>query len=131
MQDSTKREAIGGPGQGFIDVYSLDGTLLQRLVQRGVLDAPWGMVLATHHFGQFSGDLLVGNSGDGTIHAYDPTSGALLGTLTNSDRDQIRIDGLKGLLYGDKSAAGVNTLFIEAGIAGQSHGLIGTLTAGP
>ena len=129
LQNDQKHDDVSGPGHGFIDVYSLDGVLLQHFVQRGALNSPWGMILATEHFGQFNGDLLVGNFGDGTIHAYNPTTGALLGTLTNPDGNQIRINGLWGLIFGDKSVGTTNTLFFSAGIADESHGLLGTLTS--
>jgi hypothetical protein len=128
-QDALKHDDAPGPGHGFIDVYRLDGVLSRRLVQRGDLNSPWGMVLATANFGPFSNDLLVGNFGDGKIHAYDRTTGAELGALTNSDGNQIQIDGLWGLLYGDMSAGTADTLFFTAGIAGESHGLLGSLTA--
>src|SRR5262249_44346585 len=50
-----------GPHHGFIDVYGTDGMLHRRLVTRGALNSPWGMTIATPHFGCFAGDLLVGN----------------------------------------------------------------------
>ena len=121
---------MSGPGHGFIDVYSLDGHLLQRLAQGGALNSPWGMVMATRRFGPFSNDLLVGNFGDGTINAFDPTTGAPLGTLTNRDGDQVRINGLWGLIYGNVSAGTPNTLYFSAGIGDESHGLLGSLTTG-
>jgi hypothetical protein len=34
------------------------------------------MVMAPAGFGEFQNDLLVGNFGDGTINAFDPTTGA-------------------------------------------------------
>jgi uncharacterized protein (TIGR03118 family) len=129
-QDAAKHDDVGGPGHGFVDVYSIDGILLQRLVTRGALNSPWGLAMATSDFGQFSNDLLVSNFGDGTIHAYDPMSGALMGTLTNPDGNQIRIQGLWGLIFGDQAAGTQNTLFFSAGIAGEAHGLLGTLRAG-
>src|SRR5450432_1760011 len=64
-QDAQRHDDVSGPGHGFIDVYSQQGTLLRRLVSRGVLDSPWGMVIAPPGFGTFSNDLLVGNFGDG------------------------------------------------------------------
>ena len=130
LQDRARHDDVSGPGHGFIDVYSLDGHLLQRLAQGGALNSPWGMVMATHRFGPFSNDLLVGNFGDGTINAFDPTTGAPLGTLTNSDGDQIRINGLWGLIYGNASAGTPNTLYFSAGIGDESHGLLGSLTTG-
>ena len=120
---------MAGVGHGFVDVYTLNGVLVRRLISRGDLNSPWGLVLATGHFGQFSNDLLVGNFGDGRIHAYDPTTGAELGTLMNADGNPIAIDGLWGLIFGDKAVANSNTLVFSAGIAGESHGLLGTLRA--
>ncbi|HSS08957.1 MAG TPA: TIGR03118 family protein, partial [Acidimicrobiales bacterium] len=128
LQNAAKHDDVSGAGHGFIDVYSLDGVLMKRLVMMGALNSPWGLILATDHFGQFSDDLLVGNFGDGSIHAYDPTTGALRGTLTNPDGDPIQINGLWGLIFGDKSVGTTNTLFFSAGIADEAHGLLGTLT---
>ncbi len=128
-QDAAKHDDVAGPGHGFVDVYTLNGVLIHRLISRGDLNSPWGLVLATRHFGQFSNDLLVGNFGDGRIHAYDPTTGTELGTLMNADGNPIAIDGLWGLIFGDKAVANSNTLVFSAGIAAESHGLLGTLRA--
>ena len=130
LQDKAKHDDVPGLGHGYLDVYSLDGHLLQRLVQGGDLNSPWGMVKATSHFGTFSNDLLVGNFGDGMIHAYDPMTGAELGTLTNGDGNPVQINGLWGLLYGDAAFGTPNTLFFSAGIGDESHGLLGTLVPG-
>ena len=130
LQDHARHDDVAGPGHGFIDVYSRDGQLLQRLAQGGELNSPWGMVMATHRFGPFSNDLLVGNFGDGLIHAFDPTTGAPLGTLTNRDGVPVQINGLWGLIYGNASAGTPNTLYFSAGIGDESHGLLGSLTTG-
>src|SRR4029079_4981353 len=82
QQDADAHDDVAGHGHGFIDVYSLTGQFQQRLVTRGDLNSPWGMVIAPSGFGDFSGDLLVGNFGDGRIHAYDPSTGAFKGTLS-------------------------------------------------
>ena len=50
----------------------------------GQLNAPWGLVLAPADFGDFSGDLLVGNFGDGRINAYEPLRTAGTGTAVSS-----------------------------------------------
>jgi hypothetical protein len=34
----------------------------------GTLNSPWGLAIAPSSFGQFAGDLLVGNFGDGRIN---------------------------------------------------------------
>ena len=59
-----------GQGLGVVDAFDTSGNLLRRVATRGQLNAPWGLALAPSDFGRFSGDLLVGNFGDGEIHAY-------------------------------------------------------------
>jgi Ca2+-binding RTX toxin-like protein len=130
-QDANGAEEITGAHLGFINVFDVNGNLLQRLISAGNLNAPWAMVVAPADFGDFSGDLLVGNFGDGRIHAYDPTSGAFLGTLADADKP-IEIDGLWGLTFGNGSTAGdVTTLYYAAGPSDETHGLFGKITANP
>jgi uncharacterized protein (TIGR03118 family) len=126
-QDAAMHDDVSGPGHGFIDVYSFDGGMRRRLVSRGPLNSPWGMVLAPTGFGAFGGDLLVGNFGNGWINAFDPTTGAFAGSLLNRDGQPIAIDGLWGLIFGDKAMANPNTLLFSAGIGGEAHGLLGSL----
>ena len=127
--DAAKHDDIAGAGHGFIDVYNLHGHLLQRLVSRGALNSPWGLAMAPAGFGRFSGDLLVGNFGDGTINAYNPTTGRFIGQLKNEDGNVIAINGLWGLRFGDGVAGTPTTLFFTAGIADEAHGLMGTIEA--
>lgn len=129
-QDADQHDDVAGAGNGFIDVYSTDGDFVQRLVSQGKLNSPWGMVLAPANFGDFSNDLLVGNFGDGRINAYDPTSGAFLGTLSSSKKHPLVTSGLWGLAFGNGSTAGdTNTLYFAAGPDDESHGLLGKITA--
>ena len=124
-------DEVLGQGLGFIDVYSLDGTLLQRFARHGLLNAPWGMAVAPAGFGQFGGDLLVGNFGDGHVDAYS-MSGELLGPLHAADGRRLTIDGLWALAFGNDAAAGpASTLFFTAGPDDQADGLFGTLTPAP
>src|SRR5438093_709273 len=69
-QDEDAEDEIAGQGRGFVDAYDLAGNLLARVAQHGQLNAPWGLAMAPANFGRFSGDLLVGNFGDGRINAY-------------------------------------------------------------
>ena len=117
------------PGNGFVDVFSPNGDLLQRLVSRGRLDSPWAVTLAPSRFGAVGGDILVGNFGNGRINAYDTTSGKFRGELTTSVGGPIVIDGLWGLRFAPATpGAGPNTLFFTAGINHEADGLFGTLT---
>jgi uncharacterized protein (TIGR03118 family) len=143
-QDAQHHEDVAGPGNGFVDVYDLNGILLQRLVSAGPLNSPWGMAIAPATFGSFGGALLVGNFGDGTINAFDPVSGMSLGALQDGTGATIHIPGLWGLYFGNGSRAtpgstpsggDANSLYFAAGIAGpdtvKSHGLLGSIQAVP
>jgi uncharacterized protein (TIGR03118 family) len=62
---------VVGPGNGIVDVFDTNGNFVQRLISNGgTLNVPWGIVLAPSSFGQFGGDLLVGNFGNGWINAF-------------------------------------------------------------
>jgi uncharacterized protein (TIGR03118 family) len=128
MQDAAKHDDVAGPGNGFVDAYDTRGNLLQRLIAHGALNSPWGLAIAPSDFGAFSGDLLVGNFGDGAIHAYDPTTGALKGQLMNTDGNPILINGLWALRFGNGTFGTPNSLVFTAGIGDESHGLLGEIT---
>lgn len=136
VQNAAKHDDVAGAGNGIVDVFDTNGNFLQRLVSNGSsLNSPWGLALAPSNFGTFSGDLLVGNFGDGTIDAFNPSNGTFLGMLTDASGNPIVIDGLWGLLFGSGSSTGgsTNELFFSAGIPGpngnvEDHGLFGDIT---
>ena len=126
-QDQAREDDVRGAGLGFVDVFGADGKLLRRLVSRGALDAPWGLAIAPKDFGPLSGDLLVGNFGDGRINAYDPASGRPLGRLTSGGAPVV-IDGLWGLSFGNGQAdQPLRTLFFTSGPGDEKHGLYGRI----
>jgi uncharacterized protein (TIGR03118 family) len=132
-QDAKKQDDVPGVGNGFVDVFNPDGTLAKRLISgqpgnpNSPLNSPYGIALAPANFGDLSGDLLVGNSGDGMIHAFDPTTGAPLGTLM-APLSPLSIQGLKDLRFGNGLTAGdANKLFFTADPSNGAHGLFGTL----
>ncbi len=129
-QDADAEEDVTGPHLGFVNVFDLHGNFQQRLISQGKLNAPWGMVQAPAGFGDFSGDLLVGNFGDGRINAYNPTTGAFHGTLSSSPGHPVEIEGLWGLAFGNGVSSGsTTTLYYSAGPDEETHGLFGRITA--
>jgi len=115
-------------GSGFVDVFDTSGHLLQRLIQGNHLRAPWGMAIAPANFGAFSGALIVGNFGDGQLHAFDPDSGNYLGEMKDENRKPIFIDGLWGITFGNGTNGGdKNALYFASGPDGETHGLFGSL----
>jgi uncharacterized protein (TIGR03118 family) len=134
-QDATKKFDVGGVGNGYVSVFDAAGKLLQSLVVGGagsLLNSPWGLAIAPATFGKFGNDLLVGNFGDGLINAYDPATGAFLGTLQDASGKNIVIPGLWALYFGNGSSGGdKDTLYFTAGPGGQKHGILGSISANP
>jgi uncharacterized protein (TIGR03118 family) len=128
-QDAEQHDDVAGPAHGFVDVFTNDGALVRRLVSHSVLNSPWGMTIAPATFGQFANDLLIGNFGDGRIHAFNPNTGEVLGTLRGTSGAPLAIDGLWGLIVGDAAAGGTDAVWFSAGPDGESHGLLGVLRA--
>ncbi len=122
--DPVSGRSLSKAGAGAVDVYTLQGRLVTRLITHTQLNAPWGLVRAPGHFGEFSHALLVGNFGNGRIHAYDAKTGALLGTLSSPGGSAIVNDGLWGLRFGNNTIGTKQTLILSAGIQGETHGLL-------
>lgn len=120
-----------GVGNGFVRRFNANGVRdLTFGINNGPLNSPWGMVLAPSSFGLFGGAFLVGNFGEGnpSIHAFNPTTGAFLGTLVNEAGDGIDIDELWALTFGNGGSGGdPNTLYFSAGTGEEEHGLFGSI----
>jgi uncharacterized protein (TIGR03118 family) len=106
-------------GGGVVDIFDTAGNKIKTLITNGKLHSPWGVALAPSNFGPASNALLVGNLGDGFIHAYNPSTGAFLG------QSAVSFEGLWSLIYGDgKGFNGkTNQLFLTSGPGGYSQGL--------
>jgi uncharacterized protein (TIGR03118 family) len=120
-----------GVGNGFVRRFNANGVRdLTFGINNGPLNSPWGITLAPASFGIFGGALLVGNFGEGnpSIHAFNPTTGAFLGTLQNENGDGIEIDELWALTFGNGGNGGdPNTLYFTSGISEEEHGMFGKL----
>jgi uncharacterized protein (TIGR03118 family) len=124
-----RMDDAAGPGRGFVDVYDTSGNLRKRLISRGELNSPWGLAVGPKGFGRFSGDLLVGNFGDGRIDAYNPGTGGFKGQVRGRNGRPLKIDGLWGLAPGNGITGDKSALLFTAGPGGESHGLFGTLAS--
>lgn len=126
-QDAAREDDVAGKAHGFVDVFTADGDLVKRFATHGVLNSPWGMTIAPATFGQFAGDLLIGNFGDGRIHAFDPQTGDVLGVVRGTSGKPLAIDGLWALVVGDPVAGGTESVWFSAGPDDEQHGLLGLL----
>ena len=139
LQDAAKHDDVGGVGHGLVDVFDPTTNTFTRLVTGSAaggmvaaLNSPWGLALAPSTFNPFAGDLLVGNFGDGKINAFDPSSGAFLGTLSDDKGNPLVNPGLWGLMFGNNNATfDTNALYFTAGGAGEDTGVFGRINSVP
>jgi len=126
-------DPVSGPGTGLVAVFTTDGDFITRLVTSGgALNAPWAMVRAPADSAvPFAGSLLVGNTGDGRINAFDTATGALLGTLTDATGAPLVVPSLHGLAFGNDFAGQPRlTLFFTAGAHDGARGWYGRIDFG-
>ena len=125
-------DEVDKQGAGIVDVYDLNGVFLHRVASRGVLNAPWGLAQAPAGWGALAGDLLVGNFGDGRIHAFsEQPDGSFQhdGYVRDEHGFKLAIDGLWALEFGNSGNNGnAQTLYFTAGPNDENDGLFGTIT---
>jgi uncharacterized protein (TIGR03118 family) len=130
-QDANKFLDVGGPGNGAVAIFDLNGNLVSHLATGGALNSPWGVAIAPASWGSFGGDLLVGNFGDGRINAYNTSLGFYAGYLQDTNGNPIAISGLWALIFGNgKSGGDTRTLYFAAGVPNGSsvpRGIIGSI----
>lgn len=125
-------EEVSGPGLGQLAQFDSSGNVQQVWDGAGLLNAPWGVAFAPTGFGEYSGKLLVGNFGDGTIVAFDPATHKAIDYLRDEQGNIIVIDGLWGLQFGNGASLGeANALYFAAGPKGETEGLFGKLSVSP
>jgi uncharacterized protein (TIGR03118 family) len=127
-QDMAKRAPVVGAGNGIVDVFDLAGTFVRRFASNGSLNAPWGIARASANFGPFSNDILIGNTGDGIINAFDPATGEFLGALKDGNGNVIVNLALHGLVFGEGNTGDPDMLYFTAGMAGGLNGVFGAVS---
>jgi uncharacterized protein (TIGR03118 family) len=130
-KQGTGADEQAGAGLGFVSVFDTNGNFVGRVASNGALNAPWGLAIAPSSWGSLSGDLLVGNFGDGTINAYT-LNGTFVGTLGGLDGNPLMNDGLWGLTFGNGGNGGsVNSLYLTAGLNDEADGLFARIDPTP
>jgi uncharacterized protein (TIGR03118 family) len=138
LQDADQHDDVSGPGNGFVDAFDADGNLALRVATQGDLNSPWGLALAPDQFVLAANLLLVGNFGDGTIHAFDLTSCggdgcSESGPLQLENGNVVQIDRLWALDFGkgNGQSGSQGQLFFTAGPNNETNGLFGVINTGP
>lgn len=123
----------------MVDIFDTEGNLLTpnhfaANAPGGPLANPWGLVQAPAHFGTFSHDILIGNVEGGDIDAFDPATGAFLGSLQKPDGSPVAIPGLWDLAFGSGEHGDTKQLFFDAGPNVPNpagNGLVGVIQTTP
>ncbi|GGF25393.1 hypothetical protein GCM10011611_34310 [Aliidongia dinghuensis] len=131
-QDAERHDDVKGVGNGFVERVDIFGTIKASVHDRDDLNSPWGLAIAPRSFGRFAGKLLVGNFGDGAIHAFRPGNlharGALKTDGAHEKRHDLKIDGLWALIVGNGGKGGdKDKVYFSAGPNGEADGLFGNL----
>jgi uncharacterized protein (TIGR03118 family) len=103
---------------GLIDVFTESGTFVKTLIQGTTLNQAWGIAAAPGNFGPLSNTLLVSNNSvNGTINAFDPTTGKFVGTIRDENGKVIVLNNLWGIAFGGGSSSNgaTNELFVTVG----------------
>lgn len=146
-QDADKHDDVAGAGNGFIDEFDTTGHFLKRFASGTAaggtlttLDSPIGAAFAPAGFGNFGGDLLIGNFGDSHVSAFNPKTGKFLGELLGANGKPLVLNGgvnspphdtkgLWGIAFGNgHGGAAANALFFASGPNDESDGVFGKVT---
>src|SRR5205814_3723754 len=124
--------SLAPEGAGAVAMFDTSGNFIKQLILGGKLASPWGITLAPSSFGQFGGDLLVGNFSYlfTEINAFNPVSGAYLGTLNDGSGNPLLAgdNGLWDLTFGIGGSGGLpGTLYFTTGLNDENDGLFGAI----
>lgn len=123
---------VAEPGVGHVVEYDHDGHIIREFADEGLLNSPWGLTIAPQGFGDFGGDLLVANFGDGTIAAFNPDTGVFHDYLRDANGDVLTADGIWGLTFGNGVSLGdALSLYYTAGPNLEQDGVLGRIKAIP
>jgi uncharacterized protein (TIGR03118 family) len=128
--DKQRHDSVSGKGKGIVEEISPSGKVLARF-EHGQLNAPWGLAAVPAGWGKLTGDILVGNFGNGEIPVFSPALKPH-GVLKTAAGKPLAIDGLWGLIPGNGGSGGAaDTLYFSAGTNAEADGLFGALTYTP
>lgn len=130
LQDALKHDPVVGAGNGIVNIFDMDGNFVKRFATGGPLNAPWGITQASGNFGPFSNDILIGNVGDGTVNAFDPTSGRFLGPLLDGNGVAISAVGLNALAFRADGFGDPDTLYFTSRVTSAENGIFRAITPG-
>jgi len=128
LQNARKHDPVVGTGRGIVSIFDLEGNFLRRFATSTGLNAPWTVAKASASFGKFSNDILISNSGDGTISAFNPTTGKFLGQLSDPSGKPIVNSDIRGLVFGIGVSGKLDTVYFTSAPNHGRDGLFGSIS---
>jgi uncharacterized protein (TIGR03118 family) len=120
------------PAEGRLAEFDNNGKLVARWFGRGFLNYPWGLAKAPKDFGLYSGCMIVGNFGDGSLVAFHPRLRVALDYVRDANGKKVIVEGLWGLQFGNGASLGeAKHMYFAAGVEKETEGLFGKLQANP
>jgi len=111
-------KTLDGNGNGIVNIFGTDGTLLKRLATQGPLNSPWGIALAPAGVlpsGANDVTILVANHGNGRINGYS-VDGVFKGQFQDSRGEVFEIGGIWAISFAPATFTGdPNRPYITAG----------------
>lgn len=114
---------VPGKGHGYVSVFNDEGLFVKRLISKGKLNSPYGIIKLPETFGELEHKFLIGNNGNGKLHVYN-RDGDYVTTLKNKHHHKIIIEGLHGLAKHNDDSQHV---YFGAGSIINLDGLVGTI----
>ena len=127
LKSPDNQDDQSGAGNGYVNIFNTDGSLVKRFASQGTLNSPWALAAAPTGFGLGRNRILVGNFGDGRINVFD-SDGKYEGQLLNNGTP-VAIEGLWALTFpeNNNTEGSSNQLFFTAGPNAENNGLFGYL----
>jgi uncharacterized protein (TIGR03118 family) len=117
---------------GYVDLFTENGVFVKTLIQGAPLNQAWGVAAAPRNFGPLSNTLLISNNSvNGTINAFDPTTGKFVGAIKDQNGKVIVLNNLWGIAFGGGNASNgaANELFVTVGQGIGVNELAGTFAS--
>lgn len=112
-----------GKGNGYVTIFNNQGLYVKRLLSRGKLNSPYGIIKTPHTFGELKNKIMVGNNGNGKIHVYN-CDGDFVGTIRDKYKYKLTINGLHG--FADFWECD-EYVYFAAGSTDDMYGIVGNL----
>jgi uncharacterized protein (TIGR03118 family) len=130
-QDASKKHHTSGPGLGYVNIFRTNGCLVKRFASQGSLNAPWAVTLSPADFRPHDNEILVGNTGDGSIRTFNIKTGVYTGGLRRLFGELLELyPTLHGLAFGNGlQHQDTNALFYANGLNNEFNGVYGVIYA--